>query len=209
MKTKMEDFEVLVPNMEGTEVEKKVTVQIPLAWDEEFGQWVLTPEAHQIIDDTKAVHMGLLLPAQLKELRQRLGFSQKQMGELFQVGEKSWTRWESGKHRATRSINLLIRALYDGEISVNYLLERAGKPQQAETKVESNLWVALLSSVAQQATPNLGWPGQRDTGASVMKGIQPQSRKMAAQVKLSDCHYQTGAYLWTLVENRAQLTEVS
>jgi hypothetical protein len=49
------------------------------------------------------------------------------MGELFQVGEKSWTRWESGKHRPSRSINLLIRALYEGEISIGYLLKRAGK----------------------------------------------------------------------------------
>jgi DNA-binding transcriptional regulator YiaG len=86
-----------------------------------------TPEAHEMIEDTKARHMGLLLPAQFKELRERYDFSQKEMGELFQVGEKSWTRWESGKHRPSRSINLLIRALYEGKIPVNYLLKQAGK----------------------------------------------------------------------------------
>lgn len=212
MKTKMEDFEVLVPDMEGTEVEKKVTVQIPLAWDEEFGQWVLTPEAHQIIDDTKAVHMGLLLPAQLKELRQRLGFSQKQMGELFQVGEKSWTRWESGKHRATRSINLLIRALYDGEISVNYLLKRAGKKPIGETQPEVNPWIGMLYDqyvVAASSTCRV----RRDTAETVMRGIQTRKGKSEVQASahayFTDCREQTEAFMWIQRECRPQLAEVS
>lgn len=209
MKTKMEDFEVLVPNMEGTEVEKKVTVQIPLAWDEEFGQWVLTPEAHQIIDDTKAVHMGLLLPAQLKELRQRLGFSQKQMGGLFQVGEKSWTRWESGKHRATRSINLLIRALYDGEISVNYLLKRAGKPPLPESKENLSLWHQMLRHNAPQADYQSCWPGRRDTAATVMKGIVGKKGASVTQLMFKKSHFQTASAVWVYGEGRPQLTEVS
>ncbi|MDB6030640.1 MAG: transcriptional regulator, family [Verrucomicrobiales bacterium] len=125
MKTKNEEFEVLIPNLEGTGVAERVMVTIPLEWDEELKEWLLTAEAHDIIDNTKARCMGLLLPAQLKELRERHGYSQKEMGELFQVGEKSWTRWETGKQRPSRSINLLIRALYDKEISLNYLLKRA------------------------------------------------------------------------------------
>ena len=129
MKTKNEEFEVLVPNCDGSAVAETVKVSVPLRWDEEINEWLLTPEAHQIIEETKARHMGLLLPAQMKELRERYNYSQKEMGELFQVGEKSWTRWESGKHRPSRSINLLIRALYEGEISLHYLLQRAGKPQ--------------------------------------------------------------------------------
>ena len=137
MKTKIKNFEVLVPNLDGTGVAERVKVPVPLKWDEELGEWLLTAEAHQTIEDTKARHIGLLLPAQLKKLRQRHGYSQQQMGELFQVGEKSWTRWESGKHRPSRSINLLIRALYEGEISVNYLLQRAGKPPKEEPKLAS------------------------------------------------------------------------
>jgi transcriptional regulator with XRE-family HTH domain len=78
--------------------------------------------------------MGLLLPAQFKELRDRYSFSQKEMSEIFQVGEKSWTRWESGRQRPSRSISLLVRALYEGEIAINYLLRRAGKPARQETE---------------------------------------------------------------------------
>ena len=88
---------------------------------------VSNAEAHKILEDTKARRMGLLLPEQFHELRERCESTQKEMGEIFQVGEKSWTRWETGKHRPSRSISLLVRALYDGELSVNYLLKRAGK----------------------------------------------------------------------------------
>jgi len=136
MKTKIEEFEVLIPSLDGMEIAERVKVPVTLEWDEEVKEWLLTPEAHEAIDNTKARLIGLLLPAQMKELRERCDCTQKEMGELFQVGEKSWTRWESGKHRASRSINLLIRALYEGEISINYLLKRAGKPPREEAQVK-------------------------------------------------------------------------
>lgn len=138
MRTKREEFEVLVPNLDDTAVAERVKVSVPLKWDEEIQEWLLTPEAHRIIEDTKARHMGLLLPAQFKELRERYGFTQKEMGELFQVGEKSWTRWESGRHRPSRSINLLVRALYEGGLSLDYLLKRAGKPAREESVLASS-----------------------------------------------------------------------
>lgn len=131
MKTEYQEFEVQVPKIDGSGVAEKAKVRIPVYWDEDIKDWIMTPEAHEIIDHTKARLIGLLLPAQIKELRERFDCSQKEMGELLQVGEKSWTRWETGKQRPSRSMNLLIRALYDGEISINYLLERAGKPPRA------------------------------------------------------------------------------
>jgi len=147
MKTKIEEFEVSIPNLDGTAIAERVKVPVTLEWDEEVKEWLLTPEAHQLIEDTKARRVGLLLPAQLKELRERCDCTQKEMGELFQVGEKSWTRWESGKHRPSRSINLIIRALYDGELSINYLLKRAGKPaREAEVVAEKEPFPWLVSN---------------------------------------------------------------
>jgi transcriptional regulator with XRE-family HTH domain len=132
MNIKNEEFEVLVPKADGTGIAEKVMVTAPVQWDDELQDWLMTSEAHQIIDDTKARHMGLLLPDQFRELRERYDYTQKEMGEIFQVGEKSWTRWESGKHRPSRSISLLVRALYEGELSINYLLKRAGKMPREE-----------------------------------------------------------------------------
>ncbi len=126
MKTKKQTFEVPIPNLDHTGIAERVRVSVPVCFDESSNEWVLTEEAHQIIDDTKARHLGLVLPAQMKELRERLGFSQSAMGRLLQIGEKSWSRWESGKHRPTRCLSVLILALYDGEVPLNYLLNRAG-----------------------------------------------------------------------------------
>jgi transcriptional regulator with XRE-family HTH domain len=137
MKTKQGNIEVRIPTADGTGVSEVLQIAVPMKWDEELNEWLLTEEAHRTIEDTKARHMGLLLPAQLGELRKRYVYTQKQMGELFQVGEKSWNRWESGKHRPSRSINLLIRALYEGAISINYLLKRAGKSAEDKDWVPS------------------------------------------------------------------------
>src|ERR1051325_48488 len=133
MKIKKEEFEILLPKPDGSGTAEKIVVTVPVCWDEELQDWLMTAEGHEIIDNTKARYLGLLLPEQFKELRGRYGFSQREMGELFQVGEKSWTRWETGRHRPSRSMSLLVRALYEEELSLHYLLRRAGKkPHQVE-----------------------------------------------------------------------------
>lgn len=126
MKTTTQAFAIHVPDANGDTTERIVSIDVPVRWDEMIDEWVLTEEAHEMIDKRKAQELGLLSPVQLREVRERHRQNQKQMGALFQVGEKSWSRWESGKHRPTRSMNLLIRSLYDGEISINYLREKAG-----------------------------------------------------------------------------------
>src|SRR6266446_3479504 len=82
MRIKNEEFEVLVPRADGSGIAEKVKVAVPIRWDEELKDWLMTPEAHEIIDNTKARLMGLLLPEQFKELRERYGYSQREMGEL-------------------------------------------------------------------------------------------------------------------------------
>ncbi len=124
MKVKYEDFEVVIPTTDGMGIAEKRTIQVPLEWDDELEEWLLGKEAHRMIEDTRARYMGLVLPAQMKALREKLDLTQKEIGELLQIGEKTWTRWESGKHRPSRSVNLLIKALIDGEITVEYLRSR-------------------------------------------------------------------------------------
>jgi transcriptional regulator with XRE-family HTH domain len=139
VKTKKQPFEVPIPNLDHTGIAERVKVSVPVYFDESINEWVLTEEAHQIIDDTKARHLGLVLPAQMKELRERLGFSQSEMGRLLQIGEKSWSRWECGKHRPTRSLSLLILALYDGKVPLDYLLNKAGM-KAIGTTLRNEVW---------------------------------------------------------------------
>jgi DNA-binding transcriptional regulator YiaG len=114
-------FEVLIPTMEGDAIAERVQIQVPMEWDADLGEFLLTPEAHALIDDTKARYMGLMLPAQIKAVRQRQGIPQRQMSELIQAGEKSWTRWENGQARPSRVINVLLRAIDEGQVTVEWL----------------------------------------------------------------------------------------
>ena len=43
------------------------------------------------------------------------------MSDLLQIGAKSYTRWESGRARISRSMNVLLSALRDGAVTVEYL----------------------------------------------------------------------------------------
>lgn len=156
MKTKKESFEVCIPNLEGTEVERKVKINIPLEWDEDFNEWVLGEKAHQLIEEVKVREMGLLTPNQLKELRGRLKYTQKQMGDLFQIGEKSWIRWESGRHKPSRVVNLLIRMVYDRQVDVSYLWERAGKKAPSETvQTVMNDWAYIIGDGFSEITADV------------------------------------------------------
>jgi len=115
------DFPVAIPTLDGKGVAETVTVKVPALRDPVDGEIYLTEEALRILDDTKARYMGLLLPRQLRELRQQFSLTQSEVSELLQLGEKTWTRWESGRERQSRSLNLLLKALWDGRIDVAYL----------------------------------------------------------------------------------------
>jgi DNA-binding transcriptional regulator YiaG len=119
--------EVLIPNLEGDGIAERIKVKIPVLRDARTGETTLTEEAFKILETTKARHMGLLLPEQIKALRARLNLSQKEMSQLLQAGEKSYTRWETGRARPSRMVNVLLRLLNAGNISVEALRRlRAG-----------------------------------------------------------------------------------
>lgn len=130
--------------------EKVTILRVPMEWDEEIKEWLMTPEATQEVENTQAVQLGLPLPSQLKELRQQLGYSQTDMGRLLRVGAKTWTRWESGRHRPTPSSSLIIQALIDGKIPVEYLRMRAGMKLQRSkpiiAKPNTTLFECLTSA---------------------------------------------------------------
>lgn len=96
-------------------------IEVPAWKDPESGEIFLAEEATHKLEEAKARYIGLLCPNQLKELREHHGLTQKRISELLQIGPKSWTRWESGKERPSRAINLLLKSLYENVISLDYL----------------------------------------------------------------------------------------
>ena len=112
---------VVIPTLDGHGIAETVMVEVPGRIDPETGEEFLTGEALAEIDRVKARHMGLLQPEEIRALRAGLGLTQKAMSELLQIGAKSYTRWESGRERPLRSTNILLRALRDGKLGMNYL----------------------------------------------------------------------------------------
>ena len=117
-RTTMRDYEVLIPTADGASVAERISVSVPMEWDPELNEWLITAEAEALIEGTKARHMGLVLPEELHSLRKRLDFSQSDIGELLCIGEKTWTRWETGRQRPSQSLNLLLRAVQTNLLSV-------------------------------------------------------------------------------------------
>lgn len=113
-------YPVAIPTLDGKTVSHTVDLEVD-AWRNADGEIFLDGDAEEKIEATKTRHMGLLTPSQIKQLRESVGLTQKELSDLLQLGEKSWTRWESGRERPSRSINVLLCALRDGRIDTSYL----------------------------------------------------------------------------------------
>lgn len=107
----LRDYEVTVPTMDGQNIACKVALKVPMEWDDTIDDWLLTPEAMLEIENTKARHMGLLLPDEIRALREQLNKTQAEMAELLDIGDKTWTLWENGIRRPSQSLNKLLKAL--------------------------------------------------------------------------------------------------
>lgn len=110
-----------IPTLDGTGLAETIKVKVPAWRDPKDGEVYLETEATALLDKAKARYMGLLTPEQIRALRERLGLTQKQISGLLQIGDKTWTRWETGRERPFRSINVLLNALSDGKIDLTYL----------------------------------------------------------------------------------------
>lgn len=115
---------VHIAKVNSKEIAETVEVEVTAYRNPKDGEIYLDGDALQMLDDAKARYMGLMLPEQIGHLRQQLGVTQKRMAELLQIGEKSYCRWEVGRERPSRSMNVLLAALNDGRIDVAYLESR-------------------------------------------------------------------------------------
>jgi DNA-binding transcriptional regulator YiaG len=114
-------FDVRIPNLEGDGIAETIRIDVPVRIDPDTGEEVLMPEALELIEKTKARRMGLMSPDEIRELRERLALTQEEMSELLQIGAKTYTRWETSRARVSRSMNVILCALRDGAITIEYL----------------------------------------------------------------------------------------
>jgi DNA-binding transcriptional regulator YiaG len=139
---------VHIPTTDGHGIAETLWVDVPAWKDPQTEQIFLDGEAAEKLENVKARHLGLLTPAQMRDLRNALDLTQKDIAGLLQLGEKSWTRWESGRERPSRSMNVLLCALYDGRIDVNYLQTLADPAMRSQF----NRWKPMVNT----ETPSYG-----------------------------------------------------
>jgi len=121
MQLKTIPFDVHIPNLDGDGIAETIRIEVQAYTDPESGEDILTPESLDLIEKTQNRHMGLMSAREIKELRERLDLLQEEMSDLLQIGAKTYTRWESGRARPSRSMNLMLCALRDGKLDLNYL----------------------------------------------------------------------------------------
>lgn len=125
----VEESVIIPATVPGGEA-RKIMVKVPALKDPKDGEIYFGVEATEILDKAKARHMGVLAPQELAELRKRLGLTQKEIAEVLQIGEKTWSRWETGREIVSRSLNLLLMALYEGRVSLPWLRAKCLQDQQ-------------------------------------------------------------------------------
>jgi DNA-binding transcriptional regulator YiaG len=161
-KTELHSYEVPIPTADGERVAEVVTIMVEVEWDEMVREWLLTPDAELLIEETKARHMGLLTPAEIRSLREKLGLSQAELSELIKIGAKTWTRWETGRQRPSQSLNLLLRGLQVGLLTPQSLRQLNAPPKDwteataAKTAMPEDLSLALpITSEAEWYEPGV------------------------------------------------------
>jgi len=78
---------------------------------ENCGQQMIPAALNRKLEELSMTRQGLLVPAQIKAIREKLGLSQTAMAERLGVGEKTYTRWESGRSMQNKSSDNLIRLM--------------------------------------------------------------------------------------------------
>jgi putative zinc finger/helix-turn-helix YgiT family protein len=75
------------------------------------GEAVLPYELNKALDREAMKRQGLLMPEEIREVRKRTGLSAVDMAYLLGVGEKTYTRWETGRSIQNKGNDTLIRLL--------------------------------------------------------------------------------------------------
>jgi len=112
MKTHTRSFDIYLPGSKDTPPRLVETIEVEVY--EKFGEEILTAESRELIERITAQHMGVMTGGEIRQLRTRLGYTQAAFSKLFQCGEKSLTRWESGRCNPSGIVNLLLRLLDEG-----------------------------------------------------------------------------------------------
>jgi putative zinc finger/helix-turn-helix YgiT family protein len=93
------------------------------------GEEILPDELTEAIEAEQYRRLGLLSPANIRQVREKTGLSAVEMAHLLGVGEKSFTRWENGRSIQNKSNDTLIRLL-DKNAAAFVIVDAERKPDR-------------------------------------------------------------------------------
>ena len=73
-----------------------LSAMVPITKCHDCGECFLNYEAEDICHETICRHLGVMTPAQIKNLRKLNNLTQSQFSELTKLGEATLSRWERG-----------------------------------------------------------------------------------------------------------------
>jgi putative zinc finger/helix-turn-helix YgiT family protein len=82
---------------------------------------ILDDAALRRIGDETSRQLGLLTPAEIRENRERLGLNQQELQELLGLGGNSLSRWENGRVYQSRSMDTLLRLVFNSRDALDVL----------------------------------------------------------------------------------------
>ena len=82
---------------------------------ENCGKLVMVESANLAVSDALRHAAGLLTPAQIRENREALGLTQKQLAARLRVADATVSRWETGAQIQQRSLDFLLRLFFAAE----------------------------------------------------------------------------------------------
>lgn len=94
---------------------------------ESCGEDLIPHELDKALDRERYRRMGLLPPEDIRRVREKTGLSAVDMSHLLGIGEKTYTRWESGRSFQTRASDTLIR-LIDNHAEMFVLVDAERSP---------------------------------------------------------------------------------
>lgn len=124
-------FDVHLPATTGVPTRLVETIEVEVY--ENFGEEFLTPKSSELIERTRARHMGFLHGKDIRSLRKRLGLTQDEFSALLDCGEKSLSRWESGRGLPSGIVNKLLRLLEEGRVTPADLAAVSGPRTATQT----------------------------------------------------------------------------
>ena len=84
--------------------------------------------------------MGLLTPAEIRSIRERLGLTQEQFTKLTRVGEATICRWERGRLLQNPAMDRYLRLIAASAENVRFLQElQGGESNQNGSAVHTSL----------------------------------------------------------------------